>query len=149
MKAAETALIFKELGPLSSGCKAKAKAKQKLCEKTAQKHAKQFGRTLGVSAADLLWGLGTVQSRAYIGQDSSKMFPMIDLCNHSQHAATVEGIEMPNGATYVRGTIKQYGQPVMLPAGQELLLNYGAKATYPEASDCFVNYGFVPEEYAS
>ena len=32
-----------------------------------------------------------VHSRAYVGQDAHRMFPMIDLCNHSQHAANVEG----------------------------------------------------------
>ena len=57
-------------GPLSSGCKVKAKAKQKLSEKTAQKHAKQFGKALGVSAADLLWGLGSVRYSEHVFSQS-------------------------------------------------------------------------------
>ena len=50
-------------------------------------------------------------------------------------------------ATYVRATVKHQGEAVALQAGQELLLDYGARKTYPVPSDCFTNYGFVPEEY--
>ena len=57
-------------------------------------------------------------------------------------------IQLPNDATYARATIKQRGQPVSLQAAQELLLDYGPKQVYPQANDCFINYGFVPEEYA-
>ena len=32
-----------------------------------------------------------VQSRSYTRQGVDQIMPMIDLCNHGQHAATVEG----------------------------------------------------------
>lgn len=49
-------------GNLGQGCKAQVKTKQKQYEVAAQRHARQFGKALGLSAADLLWGLGTVSS---------------------------------------------------------------------------------------
>ena len=49
-------------GTLGHGCKAQAKARRKLYETGAQKHARQFGKALGLSASDLLWGLGLVGS---------------------------------------------------------------------------------------
>ncbi len=47
-------------GPLGQGCKAQVKTKQKQYDVAAQKHARQFGKALGLTASDLLWGLGTV-----------------------------------------------------------------------------------------
>lgn len=149
MRSQESANALKQLGNLGQGCKAQVKTKQKQYEVAAQRHARQFGKALGLSAADLLWGLGTVHSRAYVGQDAHKIFPMIDLCNHAQHAANVEGVRLPNDATFVRATVKRHGQPAALQAGEELLLDYGPRTTHPAACDCFVNYGFIPEEYAA
>ncbi len=56
-------------------------------------------------------------------------------------------IRLLNDATYVRATIKHQGQPATLPAGHELLLDYGPTQTYPNPCDCFSNYGFISEEY--
>ena len=52
-------------GTLGHGCKAQAKARRKLYETSAQKHARQFGKALGLSASDLLWGLGMVGSHLH------------------------------------------------------------------------------------
>lgn len=51
---------------------------------TASEQRLKLGLRLGANCSQ-------VHSRAYVGQDAHKMFPMIDLCNHSQHAANVEG----------------------------------------------------------
>ncbi len=56
-------------------------------------------------------------------------------------------IRLPNDATYVRASVRHQGQPAVLQAGQELLLDYVPKKTYPAACDCFTNFGFIPEEY--
>lgn len=51
---------------------------------TASEQRLKLGLRLGANCSQ-------VHSRAYVGQDAHRMFPMIDLCNHSQHAANVEG----------------------------------------------------------
>ncbi|DBB08338.1 hypothetical protein WJX82_005192 [Trebouxia sp. C0006] len=147
LRTQDAAHALRQLGSLGQGCKAHIKTRHKQYDMAAQKYARQFGKALGLTASDMLWGFGTVHSRAYVGQDAHRMFPMIDLCNHSQHAANVEGIRLLNDATYVRATIKYQGHPATLPAGHELLLDYGARQTYPSPCDCFSNYGFIPEEY--
>jgi len=49
-------------GSLGQGCKAHIKTLHKQYDTAAQKHARQFGKALGLTASDLLWGLGTVCS---------------------------------------------------------------------------------------
>lgn len=47
-------------GSVGSGCKADLKAKQKRYSQLAAKYAAQFGKSLGLSTQDLLWGLAMV-----------------------------------------------------------------------------------------
>jgi len=49
-------------GSLGQGCKAHIKTRHKEYDMAAQKHARQFGKALGLTASNLLWGLGTVCS---------------------------------------------------------------------------------------
>ncbi|KAL3162890.1 hypothetical protein ABBQ32_009338 [Trebouxia sp. C0010 RCD-2024] len=147
MKPQESADTLKRLGSLGQGCKGYLKTERDRHKKSAQKFALQVGKMLRLSTEDLLWGLAMMHSRSYMSYGSAKMYPMIDLCNHEQGAAGVEGVKLPNDERIVRGCVKRHGQPVPLLVGQELFMDYMSKASGQPPCSCFSSYGFIPQEY--
>ena len=83
------------------------------------------------------WALGACTSRAFATRGPRKpraLLPLIDMCNHSFGANCDIQMRKDGGVELVATR--------MLPAGQQLLLNYGAMDSHTYLLD----YGFVDHE---
>eukprot|EP00955_Chlamydomonas_euryale_P035651 350192-Chlamydomonas_euryale.AAC.5 len=127
--------------PLPSWRAAAADERARYDEYTEEVH-ELFGRSLGLSRDDVLWGLGHAASRSLGSGTSSGMVPYLDLLNHCPDARPPmlqldDADRMVMTATNVRG-----GELAPLSAGDELYINYGEL----DAKGAWLKFGFVPRE---